>query len=87
VTLVALKAMPFVMFETGFALNRLVLDVCRQRGIEPTIAAQSSQIDFIVELVGTGLGVAFLPRMVAEQRRHPSVRNVLLGNLTRIGAS
>jgi DNA-binding transcriptional LysR family regulator len=79
VTLVDLKTMPFVIFETGFALNRLVLDACRQRGIEPTIAAQSSQIDFIVELVGAGLGVAFLPRMIAEQRRHPSVRNVLLG--------
>ena len=32
----------------------------------------------MVKLVGAGLGIAFLPRMIAEQRRHPSVRLVLL---------
>jgi DNA-binding transcriptional LysR family regulator len=40
--------------------------------------AQSSQIDFMVELAAGGLGIAFLPRMIAEQRRHPFVRLVLL---------
>jgi DNA-binding transcriptional LysR family regulator len=78
VDLGALKASPFILFETGFALNRLVLEACRRRNFEPVVGARSSQIDFIVELVGAGLGVAFLPRMIADQRRRPSVRNVLL---------
>src|SRR4029077_11196788 len=64
--------------EAGFALNRVILDACRRRGFQPIIAARSSQIDFIVELVATGLGIGFLPRMIAEQRRHPAVRQVLL---------
>jgi DNA-binding transcriptional LysR family regulator len=75
-----LKALPFILFEAGFALNRLVLDACRRRSFEPTIGARSSQIDFIVELVGAGLGVAFLPRMIAEQRAHPGVRSVVLAD-------
>jgi DNA-binding transcriptional LysR family regulator len=76
--LAELKALPFILFERGFALNRIILDACKRRGFEPAVAARSSQIDFIVELAAAGLGVAFLPRMIAEQRGHPAVRQVLL---------
>ncbi|MDR3511438.1 MAG: LysR substrate-binding domain-containing protein [Caulobacteraceae bacterium] len=76
---VALKALadwPFILFEAGFALNPIVLDACARVGVTPTIAARSSQIDFVVELVAAGLGVGFLPRMIAEQRAHPGVRHL-----------
>jgi DNA-binding transcriptional LysR family regulator len=73
-----LKHLPFILFETGFALNRIILDACHRHGFEPNIVARSSQIDFIVELAAAGLGVAFLPRMIAEQRKHPCVSRVLL---------
>ena len=43
-------------------------------GFEPTIAVQSSQIDFMVQLAAAGLGIALLPRTVAEGRRQPSLR-------------
>jgi DNA-binding transcriptional LysR family regulator len=78
VDLASLQHLPFLLFETGFALNRVIVDACRRHGFEPTIAARSSQIDFIVELVAAGLGIAFLPQMIAEQRNHPSVRLVPL---------
>jgi DNA-binding transcriptional LysR family regulator len=78
VDLARLQHLPFILFETGFALNRVIVDACRRHGFEPTIAARSSQIDFIVELVAAGLGIAFLPQMIAEQRNHPSVRLVPL---------
>jgi DNA-binding transcriptional LysR family regulator len=78
VDLASLKDLPFVLFETGFALNRIILDVCKQRGFEPNVAAQSGQIDFVVALVSAGLGIGFLPQLIAEQLSHPSVRSVLL---------
>jgi DNA-binding transcriptional LysR family regulator len=78
VGLPGLKHLPFILFETGFALNRIILDACHRHGFEPNIVARSSQIDFIVELAAAGLGVAFLPQMIAEQRKHPSVSRVLL---------
>ncbi|MBV9237589.1 MAG: LysR family transcriptional regulator [Xanthobacteraceae bacterium] len=59
---------PLILFETGFALNRIILDACRRAGFEPTVTVRSSQIDFIAELAGAGLGVAFLPRLIADQR-------------------
>ncbi|MGA6969043.1 MAG: LysR family transcriptional regulator [Xanthobacteraceae bacterium] len=78
VGLLAVKHLPFILFETGFALNRIILDACHRHGFEPNIVARSSQIDFIVELAAAGLGVAFLPRMIAERRKLPSVSRVLL---------
>jgi DNA-binding transcriptional LysR family regulator len=68
VTLSELRQTQFILFESGFALNRLIIDACRRQGFEPDIAAHSSQIDFIAELAGAGLGVAFLPETIARQR-------------------
>ena len=80
IDLAELQQMSFILFESGFAISRMVVDACRRAGFEPTVAARSSQLDFIVELVAAGMGIAFLPKMVAEQRRHPSLRTLLLAN-------
>ncbi len=74
----ALRAQPFILFEEGFALNKVILESCRRHGFEPMVVAQSSQIDFITELAAAGLGIALLPRLIAEQRAHPQLRAVLL---------
>ncbi|MBC2884446.1 LysR family transcriptional regulator [Ochrobactrum sp. CM-21-5] len=66
--------LPFILFESGFALNHIILEACRQRGFTPNVAVRSSQIDFIVELVAAGMGIGFLPQMIAEQRHHQGVR-------------
>ncbi len=76
--LAELAKTPFILFEGGFVLNRRILDACRRRGYVPVEAARSGQVDFIVALVAAGLGAAFLPRLIAEQRPHPGVRAVLL---------
>ncbi|TDT99335.1 MULTISPECIES: LysR family transcriptional regulator [Azorhizobium] len=73
-----LAASPFLFFEEGFALNKVLREACQKQGITPQIAARSGQIDFLVGLAAAGLGTAFLPRMIAEQRHHPGVARVLL---------
>lgn len=78
VPLAALKDNPFLLFETGFALNGIILDACRAAGFAPDIAARSSQINFIVELVAAGLGVGFLPRLIAEQRQRSGIAHALV---------
>lgn len=78
VRLAELKDTPFIIFESGFSLHRIILDASRWAGFEPDVVARSSQMDFMVELVAAGLGVAFLPRMIGEQRARPTVRQVLL---------
>src|SRR5438132_6039225 len=78
VKLAKLVGSPLILFEEGFALNDLILEAFRKKGVSPKVAARSSQVDFIFELVAAGSGIAFLPRVVAEQRVHRSVRLALL---------
>lgn len=78
VTLDELAQTPFILFETGFALNRIIIQACRRRDFEPDVAVRSSQIDFIAQLASTGLGVAFLPKLIAMQRADPAVALVPL---------
>lgn len=73
-----LASQPFVLFESGFALNPIILDACRERNFQPNVAARTSQIDFMVALVAAGLGVGFLPRMMAEKLRQPGVHLLAL---------
>lgn len=80
VSFAELKDIPFILFDSGFALHRIVLDGCRRAGFEPTVVARSSQVDFMIELVGAGLGVVFLPRMIATARKHPAIRHVRLAD-------
>lgn len=78
VRLADLSAEPFILFQSGFSLHRMILDGCRRAGFEPVVAARTSQVDFMIGLVGAGLGVAFLPRMIAAEREHPGVQAVPL---------
>ncbi len=64
---------PFILFEAGFALNAKILAACERRGVTPRVTARSGQIDFIVDLVAAGLGVAFLPRMLAYKHQHAGI--------------
>ncbi|HAT1658557.1 TPA: LysR family transcriptional regulator [Legionella pneumophila] len=78
ISLPELKEIPFILFGSGFALHRIILDACRHAGFEPKVVAQSSQIDFMLELVAAGLGVTFLPRMIATQRHTTQICSLLL---------
>jgi DNA-binding transcriptional LysR family regulator len=77
-TLAELAQSPFILFETGFALNPQILAACQRQGFAPRIAAYSGQADFIQALVAAGLGVAFLPRLVAGAQVLPGVTCSLL---------
>ncbi|AMW81928.1 LysR family transcriptional regulator [Pseudomonas sp. TH34] len=69
---------PFILFEAGFALNRIILTACERRGVVPRVTARSAQIDFIVDLVAAGLGVAFLPSMLAYKHLHAGIALIQL---------
>ncbi|MBA1430128.1 MULTISPECIES: LysR family transcriptional regulator [Pseudomonas fluorescens group] len=69
---------PFILFEAGFALNAKILAACERKGVVPKVTARSGQIDFIVDLVAAGLGVAFLPRMLAHKHQHAGIALILL---------
>jgi DNA-binding transcriptional LysR family regulator len=77
-TLADLADSPFILFESGFALNPQILTACQRHGFTPRVAAYSGQADFIQALVAAGLGVAFLPRLIVANGVRPTISCVLL---------
>lgn len=67
ITLSALKEEPFVLYKEDFSLYDHILDQCQSRGFRPAIACQSSQWDFIGEMVGAKLGIALLPETICKE--------------------
>ncbi|QHT58777.1 LysR family transcriptional regulator [Paenibacillus lycopersici] len=61
VELAELAGESFILFNDNFALHDRIIGECRNAGFEPRVSYESSQWDFIGELVGAGLGVAMLP--------------------------
>lgn len=73
VRLSELREETFISFKKGFSLYDRLLDACRAEGFEPRIAYESSQWDFIAELVAEGLGIAFLPETACEKADKRSI--------------
>ncbi len=69
---------PFILFESGFALNPQILAACQRSGFTPRVVAYSGQADFIQSLVAAGLGVAFLPRVIVAGGVRPPIACVAL---------
>lgn len=61
-----LAPVPFLMPDTGFALHPMILEACERARFKPNIVASSGQQDFLAGMVAAGLGVAFTPRMIAQ---------------------
>lgn len=80
IELAELEGTPFILFEDGFALNRIILDICRRRGFSPEIAARGGQIEFLIELAAQGVGAVFLPRMIAEERARAGVAHATVAD-------
>ncbi|ASU40103.1 LysR family transcriptional regulator [Herbaspirillum sp. meg3] len=57
----SLKDMPLLLLNNEFGLTRTLRSMFRESGIEPDIAAQSGQWDWLVGMALAGMGVALLP--------------------------
>ncbi|MEU6121607.1 LysR substrate-binding domain-containing protein [Streptomyces sp. NPDC047123] len=56
-----------VMFRHGYDLRELTVSACRAEGFEPEFAVEGGEMDAVLGFVRAGLGVAVVPRMVAER--------------------
>jgi DNA-binding transcriptional LysR family regulator len=62
-----LKHEPFVLFREDFTIRDRILERCSQNGFVPKIVCESSQWDFIAEMVAAKLGVALLPDTITKE--------------------
>ncbi|MEV0124853.1 LysR substrate-binding domain-containing protein [Streptomyces sp. NPDC050703] len=56
-----------VMFRHGYDLRELTVAACRAAGFEPEFAVEGGEMDAVLGFVRAGLGLAVVPRMVAER--------------------
>ncbi|WCN37918.1 cidABC operon transcriptional activator CidR [Aneurinibacillus uraniidurans] len=57
----------FVFFREDFALHDRIIAECVQTGFQPHVIYESSQWDFISEMVAANLGIAFLPEPICRE--------------------
>ncbi|QBE65078.1 LysR family transcriptional regulator [Pseudoduganella lutea] len=72
----ALKDLPLVLLTDDFALTRTLRRAFAQAGFEPTVAAQSGQWDWLVEMASAGIGVALLPEPFIDRLADESLQAV-----------
>ncbi|MDU4961092.1 MAG: LysR family transcriptional regulator [Sporomusaceae bacterium] len=70
----------FVLYREDFSLFDHILRQCEINGFEPKIACQSSQWDFIVEMVGAKLGIALLPETICKELDRQRFATIPLAN-------
>lgn len=62
-----IRDVPWVMEPKSTAATQWALRVCRERGFEPIVAHESSDLLFHLRMVEHGLAAAFLPDMVIRE--------------------
>ncbi|GHI00416.1 cidABC operon transcriptional activator CidR [Neobacillus kokaensis] len=66
VNLVELAQESFILFNKDFALNDRIILSCNTLGFQPVIISESSQQNFIKEMVSYELGIALLPESISH---------------------
>lgn len=66
VSLAAFSEEPFIMLKKGQGFRHTAIQICEDAGFTPQIVFESSNIETVQSLVAAGMGVAFVPQMVAR---------------------
>lgn len=67
VRLAELAEEEIILFHENFILHDRIMQECIQSGFQPRVSYESSQWDFISEMVAANLGVAFLPSTICRE--------------------
>ncbi|MFC0214590.1 cidABC operon transcriptional activator CidR [Paenibacillus chartarius] len=70
----------FISFREDFALHDRIIAACQEAGFQPRVQYESSQWDFISEMVAAGLGIAMLPETICAKLDTERVRTVSLAD-------
>lgn len=68
------------LFNEDFTLHDRLIHACQQAGFEPNVAYESSQWDFIGEMIAENLGVSIFPQSIAAKVDSSIVKAVPITN-------
>jgi DNA-binding transcriptional LysR family regulator len=66
ISIAELKGVPLVMFRDGYDLRASTVAACRRAGFEPSFALEGGEMDSVLRLAATGIGVAVVPSLVVD---------------------
>ncbi|GAB2570553.1 cidABC operon transcriptional activator CidR [Gracilibacillus alcaliphilus] len=69
----------FILFNKDFALNDRIIEACKTAGFIPKVIAESSQWNFIEQMIVSNLGVSILPASIIDML-HKNIVSVELNN-------
>ena len=59
----------FIFYPKGAGGREQFIEACRQAGFEPQVAFESEDRETMLGLVAAGVGITFLPRIIAQHTR------------------
>lgn len=75
-----LKDESFILFQQDFSLYDFIIARCIENSFQPNIICNSSQRDFIIEMVASELGITFLPEITCSTINRPDIKFIPLEN-------
>lgn len=69
----SLREEPFIVLKRGQGFRQLAFEMCQKAGFEPRVVFESSNIETVQSLVAAGMGIAFVPEMIARELGSPFV--------------
>ncbi|CAK4814331.1 unnamed protein product [Aphanomyces euteiches] len=64
----ALEKEPFIVLKKGQGFRQITEELCLTAGFQPNIVFESSNIETVQSLVAAGMGIAFIPSMIARKQ-------------------
>lgn len=68
----------FISLNSTYMLYNRILDICSDVGFTPNIAYETSQWDFVAEMVSLNQGVAILPKPIVKRFYSKDIRTIAL---------
>ncbi|WLD94444.1 LysR family transcriptional regulator [Alkalihalobacillus sp. AL-G] len=75
-----LKSEPFILYRQDFTLHDRIVEECSKKGFHPNVVCESSQKDFMIEMVEARLGIALLPGKVTHSITNQDIIALPLSN-------
>jgi LysR family hydrogen peroxide-inducible transcriptional activator len=57
---------PMILMKPGHGFHTIVMNALQNAGVEPIVVYQSAEIETVQGLVGAGLGISLVPKMVRK---------------------
>lgn len=70
----------FILFKKEFAIHGIIIQECLRAGFRPEIAYESSEWDFISEMIGENLGISIFPRPVTKKIDQDLIKAIPIDN-------